>query len=321
MIYSVYLPLLVSVLLAALSPLLAARCGPTRAAMGLVVAASLAAAAWTWALLLLAAALLHEAPVVTERIPPGAAPFTDPLAPVVSAVALALVTVGAYRAVVVVRRCARMAAQLRALCAACRGTGDAGSGLGSRHAEGGAGDGELLVVPTAALHALAVPGRRGRGGNILVSSGMLKVLDPAGHRVLLAHERAHLTGRHHAQRVAVEVAAALNPLLIPARDAVAFLLERSADEHAAAAVGDRRAAAQALATAALAGTEHGTDGVRLAYQQLEVTRRVAALQAPALPERRLPPAGLLVLAAIGAIAATDATVSFLRLAHTLLPGL
>lgn len=64
---SVYLPLLVSVLLAAVSPILVRWLGPARAGLALVLAASTAAVASTWALVLLAATLLPEAPVVAER--------------------------------------------------------------------------------------------------------------------------------------------------------------------------------------------------------------------------------------------------------------
>ncbi|MDQ4105303.1 MAG: M56 family peptidase, partial [Actinomycetota bacterium] len=56
-------------------------------------------------------------------------------------------------------------------------------------------------------------------------------------RVVLAHERVHLYGRHHWLRAATEFCAAVNPLLIPVREAVAFLVERCADEHAATVTG------------------------------------------------------------------------------------
>ncbi len=308
---SVYLPLLVSVLLAAVSPILVRWLGPARAGLALVLAASTAAVASTWALVLLAATLLPEAPVVAERT--RWSQFVDPVPDGVGGIALAMLAVGLYRAAVVARRRRRVGRELRALCVACSA---AGSKAGSE------GDAELVVAPTDVPHAFAVSGRWGRGGRILVSVGMLKVLNPAQRRAMFAHERAHLVHRHHVQRAAVEVAAALNPLLIPARDAVAFLVERSADEHAAMVVDDRQLAARTLALAALARTAHGDGhGVALAYQHLEVSRRVAALGAAPLPEWRLPPAALLVLGGIGALAAADATVSFLRLVHVLLPGL
>lgn len=303
---SVYLPLLVSAVLAAISPVLARRLGPRRAGVALVAAASIAAAASTWALLLLSATLVHETAPIIERTAMSGSRFVDPVPDWVALGAVAMLAIGVYRAAVVLRRCRSVDAELRAVCAACT-AGRAG---------------ELVVVPTATPHAFAVPGRWGRGGRILVSTGMLTLLDAAQRRALFAHERAHLTHHHHLQRIAVEVAAALNPLLIPARDVVAFLVERDADEHAATVVADREVAAQALATAALADTTlGGRAGGALAYQRLEVTRRVAALRTAPLPEPRLPPAALLALGGTGALAAADATLAFVRLVHVLLPGL
>jgi hypothetical protein len=79
---------------------------------------------------------------------------------------------------------------------------------------------------------------------------MLRLLDRRGRRVLLAHERAHLRHRHHLLAAGVGAAAALNPVLLPVRTVVEFLLERWADEDAAAEVGSRITAARTVATAA-----------------------------------------------------------------------
>jgi hypothetical protein len=51
-------------------------------------------------------------------------------------------------------------------------------------------------------------------------------------RALLAYERAYLRGRHHWFTAAAEPAAAANPLLRPLARAVAFTIERWADEEA-----------------------------------------------------------------------------------------
>ncbi|MGH3775133.1 MAG: M48 family metalloprotease [Pseudonocardiaceae bacterium] len=70
-------------------------------------------------------------------------------------------------------------------------------------------DSELAVVALDAPHAFAVPGRPGR---ILITRGLLSMLDGDERRVVLAPERAHLRGRHHWLRGATEVCAAVNIL-------------------------------------------------------------------------------------------------------------
>jgi len=320
-ISDVHLPLLVSLLLAGISPALAGRLSPTRAAAALVAAAAAAAAAsTTWALVLLAVTL---APAPHLAGVHGAAHDGPSVHPVPAVIAVALMiglAAAAIRVVIVLRRRHRVTRELRALCQTC--------GLGRRE--------ELVVAPIADPHAFAVPARFGRGdssrGQILVTVGMLRALNPAGRRALLAHEHAHLAGRHHRQRAVVEVAAALNPLLIPVRAAVAYLVERSADEHAATTIGDRSVAARALVTAALAGTVRAgrQPGVppdaALAYSRFGVARRVAALNAAPLPERRLPPLLLIALAVLTAtqtVHAVHTVGAFFLLAefvHLLGPG-
>jgi hypothetical protein len=111
--------------------------------------------------------------------------------------------------------------------------------------------------------------------------------------VVLAHERAHLTGWHHGLRAAGEVCAAANPLLAPVREAVAFLVERNADEHAAAVSGSRDVTARALAKAALA--EAGGERGGLGFIACAVSARVAALYAAPPRPGRLLPGGVLLL--------------------------
>jgi hypothetical protein len=92
------------------------------------------------------------------------------------------------------------------------------------------GSGELAIMEDDAVaEAFAVPGRPGR---IVVSTGMLTALDPPQREALLAHERAHL--RSH-----------------PLARAVAFTIERWADEEAATACADRHMVARTIAKAAL----------------------------------------------------------------------
>ncbi|MBD0670461.1 M48 family metalloprotease, partial [Streptomyces sp. CBMA156] len=104
----------------------------------------------------------------------------------------------------------------------------------------GTAEGDVLVVPGEEAEAFALPRHRGRAGRVVVSEGMLRVLGPSERAVLLAHERAHLRGRHHVFSAVVGLAAAAHPALARLGPALEFHLERWADEAAAAAVGDRR---------------------------------------------------------------------------------
>lgn len=144
-------------------------------------------------------------------------------------------------------------------------------------------DSELLVLTERRPLAYALPGRPGR---IVVSTGMLSGLAPAERRALLAHERAHLTNAHHLFVAAVDVLAAVNPLLRPLTSVVRYTTERWADESAADVVGDRHIVARAVGKAALAGRAEPIDSpVALAATTGPVPRRVGALLS-ARPERR-----------------------------------
>ncbi|MEU6669612.1 M56 family metallopeptidase [Streptomyces sp. NPDC046727] len=294
MTFDVYSPLVLSLLLSAVTPLLARRAAPALAARVLASAAVLTSAATAWSLLLLAAALLGDAPPVVRAAREDGRPLTDPVPEVIGLAAFLALVVVALRVHRAVRaeRGARRA--LRRLAA--------GQPAGT----------ELIVADSAVPRAFAVPGRPGR---ILVTSGMLGALDPAERRVLLAHERAHLAHRHGLLVTAVTLAAAADPLLGPVRSAVVFLVERWADERAAAVVGDRRVAARALARAALAAGRART-ACALQFTDRAVTRRIAALRTN--PPPSLWPAALAVLAlgALPALLAADATGDLLEL----LPG-
>ncbi|WP_317621392.1 M48 family metalloprotease, partial [Streptomyces sp. CBMA123] len=106
-------------------------------------------------------------------------------------------------------------------------------------------DHPLTVLDDDRADAFALPGRLrrpGRGGEpgrIVVTSGMLRALNGPERSALLAHERAHLTGRHHVFLALAEHAADLHPALRPLRAPLGYHLERWADEVAAAQVGDR----------------------------------------------------------------------------------
>ncbi|MFE4053577.1 M56 family metallopeptidase, partial [Streptomyces sp. YIM B13518] len=120
---------------------------------------------------------------------------------------------------------------------------------GAHRALAGLRETEVVVLPDGAPYAYALPG--GRRDRVVVTTAMLDCLEPAERRALFAHERAHLTARHHRFLLAVQLAARANPFLRPLRTAVAYTAERWADEDAARAVGSRRTVARAIGKAAL----------------------------------------------------------------------
>ncbi|GGV20629.1 membrane protein [Streptomyces filipinensis] len=179
----------------------------------------------------------------------------------------------------------------------------------------------VAVVPDSTPYAYALPGGRGR---IVVSSALLAGLAPAERRALFAHERAHLTARHHRHLLAAHLAARANPFLRPLRTAVVYTAERWADEEAARAVGDRRTVARAIGRAALmlAGTPAPTLAALAATGP--VPRRVAALLAPAPVARTWPPActsvGLAVWGAaagalVSAMSSANSAVTLFLILH------
>ncbi|MEU9450135.1 M56 family metallopeptidase [Streptomyces sp. NPDC048277] len=291
MSFDVYTPLLLSLLLPLVSPVIGRRVAPALAARVLTSAAVLTAAATTWSLILLVTALVGDAPPVVREAREDGRRLADPVPEVIgvaACVALAVVVWRVQRAVRAERRTRRA---LRRLC------------------EGQPRDTELVVAASEVPQAFAIPGRPGR---ILVTSAMLSALAPAERRVLLAHERAHLTHRHGRVVTAATLAAAANPLLGPVRSAVSFLVERWADEQAAAAVGDRVTTARALARAALCAGR-ARPACALSFTDRAVTRRIAALQTTPPPHLWSAAAAVLVLGAIPALFAADATGDLIRL--------
>jgi Zn-dependent protease with chaperone function len=290
----VYTPLLLSLLLAAVSPLVGRRVAPALAALVLTVSAVFTAAATVWSLVLLALTLVGQAPPVVADVREDGHRLPDPVPEaiaVAATLALVFVAVRVYRAA----RTARVTHRaLRTLCA------------------GQPPDTELVVAASPVPQAFAIPAGGGEPGRILVTSAMLSALEPAERRVLLAHERAHLTHRHASLSTAVALAAAADPLLVPVRTTVTFLVERWADERAADAVGDRRTTARALARAALSAGRR-VPSCALHFTDRAVTRRIAALQAG--PPPRLWPlaATTLALGALPALGALDATGDLLQL--------
>jgi len=161
----------------------------------------------------------------------------------------------------------------------------------------------LVVVDGERAEAFAVPGA---GGRVVVSTAMLHALSGPERRVLLEHEVSHLRHQHHLYVLIAELSAAANPLLRPLAATVRAGVERWADEDAAAAVGDRRLAARALAKASLAHTNSLRNGSRgwstqwlsrsaLPMADHATVGRVRALLAPEPARRRLVAVALALL--------------------------
>ncbi|MEV8226039.1 M56 family metallopeptidase [Streptomyces sp. NPDC079167] len=199
--------------------------------------------------------------------------------------------------------------------------------LPAQDGPGAAGD--LVVVPSPDPYAYALPGGRGR---VVVSTAMMDCLDARERHALVAHERAHLSGRHHRYLLVTQLAARANPFLLPLRTAVAYSTERWADEEAAYAVGSRRTVARAVGKAALFSHRHPGPAVLPAFAASlptgPVPRRVAALLDPRPPAGLWPPASPhLALAAVtatvgtaaSALSSLNATVTLVGILHAATP--
>jgi hypothetical protein len=139
---------------------------------------------------------------------------------------------------------------------------------------------------------------------------MVRALAADQRRALLAHERAHVSLRHHRFVLIVDLASAAQPLLWPLRDAVRYTVERWADEVAAAATGDRVLTARAVATAALAARHSRLSVATLGISAGPVPQRVAALLTPVRPRYRI--LALLTVVLVGYVFA-EATEAVLDL--------
>lgn len=169
-------------------------------------------------------------------------------------------------------------------------------------------DGDLLVLDTTSLLAYAVPGRH---PHVVVSEGMLDLLDADERNAMLAHEFAHLRHHHHRFLALSELAASFVPPLRFVARRVRFATERWADQDAAREVGDPTIVARAIARAAL---EQGPSTRRaLALSDTDVTARVEDLMSNQLPGRLAGP----VPTAIFALVVLSGTASAIQLHHVI----
>jgi Zn-dependent protease with chaperone function len=197
-IISVYLPLLATLPMAVIASRLVRAAAPAVAARVLTGLAVLAAFATVGSLLLMVVG--------------GFARHTqgDRVAPLDSVPAVLGVAAGAGLLAATVR--------LAALLRREHASADRARRVALEHVQDP--DQELVVLGGAEqeCQAYAVPGGWRDRDRIVVSAALLRGLDAAERRALLAHERAHLRFGHHRLALAAAVAAAVNPLLGRVRD-------------------------------------------------------------------------------------------------------
>jgi Zn-dependent protease with chaperone function len=291
MTFAVYLPLLMALPLTFTARWFARRGAPGPAAWTLTITAIAAAACSSWSLTLLTLTLFDDVPPLKALDDSPTVELPEPVpGPVALLAGLLLLTAG-WRLLADLHRRLDTNRRLRAIGTAAFG---------------------LVVADWPAPLAVAVPGRSRRPGHLLLTTGILRLLDADERAVVVAHEQAHLRHRHHLFAAAAGAAAAVNPLLIPAREAVDYLVERWADEDAAADVGDRDLAAQAVARAALATT--ASTGVLGISGGAAVQRVLALSEPPPAPHRRRLAVPLMLGLALLSVA-TFATVEFVELAR------
>ena len=279
----VWLPLVASGLFGVAAPPLARRLRPSTAMYLLTCGAIALATSSVLVLVLVVASVAGQLPAIAEighwsaRRLSAAAPF-ERSAAAIAAVALGVLGVLALRTTLHSGRALWRSWQ------ACRQAPP-----------------HLVVLPGRAPAAYAVPGWPGR---IVASRGVIEDLAPLQRRAVLAHEQAHLDGRHDLHLTLTAIAAAIDPLLgrIPA--ALRLATERAADEAAAAAAGNRRLVAETLAEAALAQSPPARSALfTLAVAGAEIPARVAALLAEPPRRRPLAETFLAVLSLVSLVAA------------------
>lgn len=125
----------------------------------------------------------------------------------------------------------------------------------------------------------------GRPGVIVATDGLAAQLGPAAVEAVLAHERAHLRGRHHFLVGLVESLARALPFIPLFRHAPGLM--RQLVELAADTAAVRECGASAVQAALLTVSGHGAPGVALAMARDAVLVRLERLQQGKAPAGRL----------------------------------
>src|SRR5690348_14052714 len=146
----------------------------------------------------------------------------------------------------------------------------------------------LVGQPAPALGAVLVEHAQpaaycvaGRHPTVILTTGAVQALDPGQLEAVLAHERAHLAGRHHRLLAVARIGRQVLPFLPLMRDAdqqVARLVELHADDAATRAC-DPRSLATALVLLATAASPASA----LAAGATDSVQRIHRLLGPAEP--------------------------------------
>jgi Zn-dependent protease with chaperone function len=134
----------------------------------------------------------------------------------------------------------------------------------------------IHIAQSPKPYAVTLPGR---AGQIVISTGLVDLLDADEQRVVVAHEEAHARYRHDRYLLTAELAAAALPPLRALARRVNYSIERWADEAAAAVCGDRQLVAITLGKVALQTQTPMVAG----FSGLGVSSRMRALLAPPVP--------------------------------------
>jgi beta-lactamase regulating signal transducer with metallopeptidase domain len=174
---------------------------------------------------------------------------------------------------------------------------------------------DVRVIDSHRPAAWLLPGRHGQ---VVITSAALTQLPPTQLAAVLAHERAHATGRHQILTDIITLLTAIAPgaaILRHAATQVARLVELRADEVAAAQAG-RLEVARAIATCAAHAPVAEAPSGALAASGGNALERVTRLVTPPPPLRRATAA--VVIAGACALVATPPAIV---IASALLPAL
>jgi Zn-dependent protease with chaperone function len=139
----------------------------------------------------------------------------------------------------------------------------------------------VIEHPQPAAYCVA-----GRCPTVIVTTGAMAALAPGQLDAVLAHERAHLAGRHHALKAAARIARQVLPFLPLLRDAeaqVARLAELHADDAASCTANPKELA---TALVALATPAQVTPAPALAAAATDAVQRIHRLLGPRQPLSR-----------------------------------
>ena len=143
----------------------------------------------------------------------------------------------------------------------------------------------LLDHPQPAAYCVA-----GRHPTVVLTTGALQALDPAQLDAVLAHERAHLAGHHHALLAIARIGRQVLPFIPLMRDAdaqVTRLVELHADDAATRARDPRPLAAALVVLATAASPGPALAAPTLAAAVTDTVQRINRLLGPAEPMGRL----------------------------------